>query len=208
MRDNFKREINYLRISITDRCNLHCTYCRPKQGISLQGHDDILRYEEIIRIVSVAINMGLIKVRVTGGEPLVRKGFVDFISALGKIKGIQDIGLTTNGILLDEFAENIFRAGIHRINISLDSLDKEKYAQVTCGGNLQAVLRGITKADEVGFSPIKINTVAINGFNDNEILDFAKMAFDKPFQIRFIELMPIGQAQKFTRKIICPLIIL
>ncbi|HOU04080.1 MAG TPA: GTP 3',8-cyclase MoaA [Smithellaceae bacterium] len=197
MRDNFKREINYLRISITDRCNLHCTYCRPKEGISLQGHDDILRYEEIIRIVSVAINMGLIKVRVTGGEPLVRKGFVDFISALNKIKGLQDMGLTTNGILLDEFAENIFRAGIHRINISLDSLDKEKYAQVTCGGNLQAVLRGITKADEVGFSPIKINTVAINGFNDNEILDFAKMAFDKPFQIRFIELMPIGQAQKF-----------
>ena len=193
MLDKFNREINYLRVSITDRCNLHCSYCRPKEGISLQGHDDILRYEEIIRIVSVAVKMGLVKVRVTGGEPLVRKGFVDFIAELKKIDGLRDISLTTNGILLEEFAQKIFDAGICRINISLDSLNKDKYFHITNGGDLDAVLRGIARAEEVGFAPIKINTVAIKGFNDDESLDFARLAADKPFQVRFIELMPVGK---------------
>jgi cyclic pyranopterin phosphate synthase len=192
MRDKFDREINYLRVSITDRCNLHCNYCRPKEGISLIGHDDILRYEEIIRIVSLAVKMGLIKVRVTGGEPLVRRGFIDFLAALRNIKGLQDISLTTNGILLEEFAEEIFNTGIHRINISLDSLDHAKYSYITNGGNLNNVLRGIAKAEEVGFSPIKINTVAIKNFNDDEVFAFAQLAKDKPFQVRFIELMPVG----------------
>ena len=194
MLDKFDREINYLRVSITDRCNLHCSYCRPKEGISLRGHDDILRYEEIIRIVSMAVKLGLIKVRITGGEPLLRRGFIEFIASLNKIQGLQDISLTTNGILLEEYAQGIFDAGIHRINISLDSLNKEKYFRVTNGGNLEAVLRGIAKAEEIGFSPIKINTVAIKGFNDDEVLAFAKLAVDKPFQMRFIELMPMGQA--------------
>ena len=193
MLDKFDREINYLRVSITDRCNLHCSYCRPKEGISLRGHDDILRYEEIIRIVSMAVKLGLIKVRITGGEPLLRRGFIEFIASLNKIQGLQDISLTTNGILLEEYAQGIFDAGIHRINISLDSLNKEKYFRVTNGGNLEAVLRGIAKAEEIGFSPIKINTVAIKGFNDDEVLAFAKLAVDKPFQMRFIELMPMGQ---------------
>jgi cyclic pyranopterin phosphate synthase len=195
MRDKFEREINYLRVSITDRCNLHCSYCRPKEGISLQGHDDILRYEEIIRIVSVAVKMGLIKVRLTGGEPLVRRGFIEFIAALKSINGLQDISLTTNGILLEEFAQDIFSAGIRRINVSLDSLNKNKYLRITNGGNLEAVLRGIAKAEEIGFSPIKINTVAIKGFNDDEVLEFAQLALNKPFQVRFIELMPVGQAK-------------
>lgn len=194
MIDKFDREINYLRVSITDRCNLHCSYCRPKEGVSLKGHDDILRYEDIIHIVSIAVKLGLIKVRITGGEPLVRRGFVEFIAELKKISGLQDISLTTNGILLEEYAQGIFDAGIHRINISLDSLNKEKYFRVTNGGDLEAVLRGIAKAEEVGFSPIKINTVAIKGFNDDEVLDFARLAVDKPFQVRFIELMPMGQA--------------
>ncbi len=194
MRDNFEREINYLRISITDRCNLHCTYCRPKDGISLKGHEDILRYEEIIRVVHVAVRMGLIKVRVTGGEPLVRRGFTDFIASLKKISGLQDISLTTNGILLEEYAQNIYEAGIRRINVSLDSLNEEKYARITGGGDLNAVLRGINKAEKIGFSPIKINTVAIKGFTDDEIPAFVQLAYQKPFQVRFIELMPIGQA--------------
>ena len=193
MLDKFNREINYLRVSITDRCNLHCTYCRPKEGISLQGHDDILRYEEIIRIVTVAVKMGLVKVRVTGGEPLVRRGFVAFIAALKKINGLKDISLTTNGILLEEFARDIFDAGVCRINISLDSLNKDKYFRITNGGNLGAVLRGIARAEEIGFFPIKINTVAIKGFNDDEVLDFAQLAVNKPFQVRFIELMPVGR---------------
>ncbi len=194
MLDKFNREINYLRVSITDRCNLHCLYCRPKEGISLKGHEDILRYEEIIRVISIAVKMGLVKVRITGGEPLVRRGFIDFIAALKKVSGLQDISLTTNGILMEEFARKIFDAGICRINISLDSLDKDKYSRITNGGNLDAVLRGIARAEEVGFSPIKINTVAIKGFNDDEILQFAQLAEEKPFQVRFIELMPVGQA--------------
>jgi cyclic pyranopterin phosphate synthase len=195
MRDKFNREINYLRVSITDRCNLHCNYCRPKEGISLIGHDDILRYEEILRIVTIAVKMGLIKVRVTGGEPLVRKGFVDFLASLKKIDGLQDISLTTNGIFLEEFAARIFSTGVQRINVSLDSLDPAKYSYITSGGNLSSVLRGIAKAQEIGFSPIKINTVAIKNFNDDEVFAFAQLAKDKPFQIRFIELMPIGHPQ-------------
>jgi cyclic pyranopterin phosphate synthase len=193
MRDKYDREINYLRVSITDRCNLRCTYCRPKEGISLKGHDDILRYEDILRVVAEAVKMGLIKVRLTGGEPLVRRGFVEFAAALKKIQGLQDISLTTNGILLDRYAEDIFQVGITRINISLDSLNKEKYFQITGGGNIDDVLRGISAAEKAGFSPIKINTVVINGFNDDEALNFVKLAVKKPFQIRFIEIMPISE---------------
>lgn len=192
MLDKFRREINYLRVSITDRCNLHCVYCRPKEGISLQGHEDILRYEEIIRVVSLAVKMGLIKVRVTGGEPLVRRGVVEFLAALKKIDGLQDISLTTNGILLEEYAQRIFDAGITRINISLDSLDRDKYFKITDGGNLDAVLRGIDSAERIGFAPIKINTVLMKGFNDDEALQFARLAVEKRFQVRFIELMPMA----------------
>ena len=195
MRDKFDREINYLRVSITDRCNLHCNYCRPKEGISLIGHDDILRYEEIIRVVSCAVKMGLIKVRITGGEPLVRRGFIEFLTRLKAIGGLQDISLTTNGILLEEFAPKIFSTGVQRINVSLDSLVAAKYAYITGGGNLSSVLKGIAKAEEVGFAPIKINTVAIKNFNDDEVFAFAELAKNKPFQVRFIELMPIGHSQ-------------
>lgn len=195
MLDQFNREINYLRVSITDRCNLHCVYCRPKEGISLHGHDDILRYEEILRVVRVAVGLGLVKIRVTGGEPLVRRGCVEFLAELRKIPGLRDISLTTNGVLLEEYARNIYDAGIGRINISLDSLHEEKYSRITRGGQLRSVLRGIARAEAVGFSPIKINTVAIRGFNDDEVLDFAQLAVDKPYQVRFIELMPIGQSQ-------------
>ncbi|MDI6742859.1 MAG: GTP 3',8-cyclase MoaA, partial [Smithella sp.] len=144
-------------------------------------------------VIDLAVRMGLIKVRITGGEPLVRRGFVDFIAVLRTIAGLQDISLTTNGILLEEFAGQIYEAGIRRINISLDSLNRDKYFQITRGGNLDQVLRGIARAEEIGFDPIKINTVAIKGFNDDEVLNFTKLAEKKPFQIRFIELMPVGK---------------
>jgi len=172
---------------------LRCIYCRPKEGVALHGHEDILRYEEMIRVISLAVKMGLIKVRLTGGEPLVRRGFVDFIADLNKIEGLKDISLTTNGILLEQFAQGIFDAGIRRINVSLDSLNPDKYGQITRGGRLEDVLRGIARAEEIGFSPIKINTVAIKGFNDDEALDFARLAQEQPFQVRFIELMPVGK---------------
>jgi len=194
MIDKYNRDINYLRVSVTDRCNLRCVYCTPREGQALLGHDDILRYEEILRVIRMAVKIGVAKVRVTGGEPLVRRGIVDFIASLKTIEGIDDISLTTNGTLLEAFAERLFDAGMKRINISLDSLHAGKYARITRGGDLDAVLRGIDKVYRVGFSPIKINIVVIRGFNDDEILDFTRLALYKPYQIRFIELMPIGQA--------------
>ena len=191
MLDKYKREINYLRVSITDRCNLRCVYCMPKEGVSRLGHEDILRYEEMLRIIGIAKKIGIVKVRVTGGEPLVRRGVAEFLSSL-KGLGLEDISLTTNGVLLESFADPIRRAGISRINVSLDSLDPEKYARITRGGDLSAVLRGLEQADRAGFSPIKINVVTVRDFNDDETLSFARLTLEKPYQIRFIELMPIG----------------
>lgn len=192
MIDGYNRNISYLRVSVTDRCNLRCRYCMPKEGLSLTGHDDILRYEEILRIIGVAVKMGVAKVRITGGEPLVRHGVVDFIARLNDIEGLRDISLTTNGILLENFAAGLFTAGVKRINVSLDSLNPERYTRITRGGNLNDVLRGIDAVHRIGFSPIKINVVVIKGVNDDEVLDFAGLTLDKPYQVRFIELMPFG----------------
>jgi GTP 3',8-cyclase len=192
MRDSFNREISYLRVSVTDRCNLRCLYCMPKEGLSLLGHDDILSYEEILRVIREAAALGITKVRVTGGEPLVRRGLLDFLHALKGVS-LEDLSLTTNGILLEVYAEKLFDAGVRRINVSLDSLNAERYAQMTRGGNLHSVLRGIEKAEQIGFAPIKINTVAMRGFNEDEILDIARLTLRKPYQVRFIELMPTGK---------------
>jgi len=166
----------------------------PKEGMSSLGHEDILSYEEILRIVEIAVKTGIIKVRVTGGEPLVRRGVADFLTSLTKVAGLRDISLTTNGILLEDYAEEIFNAGIGRINVSLDSLSPDKYRDITRGGDINRVIRGIRKAYDTGFSPIKINVVAIKGFNDDEIIDFAKLSINKPYQIRFIEFMPVGES--------------
>ena len=163
----------------------------PKEGVSRLGHEDILRYEEMLRIIGIAKKLGIVKVRVTGGEPLVRRGVAEFLSSL-KGLGLEDISLTTNGILLESLAEPIRSAGISRINVSLDSLDPDKYARITRGGDLSAVLRGLERADQTGFSPIKINVVTVKDFNDDETLAFARLSLGKPYQIRFIELMPIG----------------
>ncbi|MEW6333556.1 MAG: GTP 3',8-cyclase MoaA [Thermodesulfobacteriota bacterium] len=194
MIDQYNRDINYLRVSVTDRCNLRCAYCMPKEGLSLIGHDDILRYEEIRRIIRIAAGEGITKVRITGGEPLVRRGVTAFIASLRTIPELKDISLTTNGILLEPYAERLYEAGIRRINISLDSLNAKKYAEITRGGDIRSVLRGIRKVRETGFSPIKINIVAIKGFNEDEILDFARLTIEHPYQIRFIELMALGEA--------------
>jgi cyclic pyranopterin phosphate synthase len=194
MIDRYDRKIDYLRVSITDRCNLRCTYCMPKEGLSLIGHDDTLRYEEILRIIGIAAQQGITKVRITGGEPLVRRGVTEFIASLRTIPELRDVSLTTNGILLEAYAERLFAAGIRRINISLDSLKAGRYAEITRGGDIQSVFEGIRKVRQIGFSPIKINIVAIRGVNDDEILDFARLTLEDPYQIRFIELMPLGHA--------------
>jgi len=194
MIDSHNRLINYLRVSVTDRCNLRCVYCMPKEGLSLLGHNDILRYEEIVRIIKEAVQMGITKVRITGGEPLVRRGVVDFFRSLHSIAGLDDISLTTNGIFLGHYAESLARAGMKRINISLDSLRPERYASITRGGNLQYVLRGIEAVHALGMTPIKINVVVVKGFNDDEVVEFARLAHAKPYHVRFIELMPLGSS--------------
>jgi cyclic pyranopterin phosphate synthase len=191
--DSYNRHINYLRISITDRCNLRCIYCMPKDGISLIGHDDILRYEELLRIARIAVSKGISKIRITGGEPLVRKGVVDFIADLSAMSGVQDLSMTTNGILLSSAAQALRSAGLKRLNISLDSLNPEKYRTVTRGGDINQVRAGIRSANEAGLSPLKINMVAIRGVNDDEILAFARLTLEYAAHVRFIEYMPIGR---------------
>ena len=193
--DNYKRHLNYLRISITDRCNLRCLYCAPGGLVPKQSHADILRYEEILRIVQVGVGLGISKVRLTGGEPLVRKGVYTFLKDLTAVEGLSDISLTTNGVLLAEHAEAIKTAGIQRINISLDTLDARKYKLIAGYDLFEQVWAGIEKAKKLGFEPIKINVVALKGYNDDEFTDLARLSLTYPFHIRFIEYMPIGNPQ-------------
>ncbi len=158
------------------------------------NHDDILRYEEVLRVVRSSVGLGIVKVRVTGGEPLVRRGVIGFLSSLASLPGLKDLSLTTNGALLGSMADVIFDAGVRRINVSLDSLNSVKYTRITRGGFLGDVLGGLERARRVGFSPIKINVVTIKGLNEDEIIDFARLTIEQPYQVRFIELMPLGQA--------------
>ena len=202
MLDNNHRVINYLRISITDRCNLRCIYCMPEEGIEFMSHREILTYEEMLHIVILCVKQGIRKVRLTGGEPLVRKGFINFLKRLCQIEGLEEISLTTNGVLLKTLAADIKNCGICRINVSLDSLRPERFFRITGRDYFERVWEGIEEAEHVGFNPIKINVVAIKGVNDDEILDFASLTLEKPYHVRFIELMPIGdkniwQADKF-----------
>ncbi|MFC1855871.1 GTP 3',8-cyclase MoaA [Thermodesulfobacteriota bacterium] len=201
LKDGFLRNINYLRVSITDRCNLRCFYCMPEGGISQIECDNILRYEEILRIIRISVKNGINKIRITGGEPLIRKGVVDFIKDISNIDGVEDLGLTTNGIMLESLAEELFNAGLKRINISIDSLDPKTYKKITRNDTLDKVLAGLKKAHEVGFAPIKINVVSIRGVNDSEVIEFAKLTEDYPFFVRFIEYMPIGNDNSWEKKL-------
>jgi cyclic pyranopterin phosphate synthase len=197
--DREKRHLNYLRISITDRCNLRCLYCAPEGRIPKLDHEEILSHEEILRLVNIGIKLGIRKVRITGGEPLVRRGAIELLGRLTRIRELKDVSLTTNGVLLEANARRIFDAGIRRINISLDSLSREKYAHITGYDLFERVWAGIQRAQEIGFAPIKINAVAMRGINDDEILDLAKLSFDYPFHIRFIEYMPIGNSRSSSK---------
>ncbi len=184
------RRISYLRLSVTDRCNLRCQYCMPAEGVRKLEHSDILSFEQLHRIARLAVGLGIEKIRITGGEPLVRKGLVKFIENLSTIDGLKEIDLTTNGLLLREFAADLRRAGVHRLNVSLDSLRPATFSSLTRGGRLEKAVDGIFAAKEAGFPPVKINTVVIRGVNDNEVLDFADLTLRTPHQIRFIEYMP------------------
>ena len=189
--DSFQRPINYLRISVTDRCNLRCVYCMPENGVNLMAHADILSYEEIYVVVKAAAEMGINKVRLTGGEPLVRAGVPDLIKLLAGIDTIDDISLTTNGILLAQYATALKEAGLLRVNISLDSLKPDKFKEITRCGSLEDTLKGIEAAVTAGLTPVKINMVVMAGINDDELTDFADKTVSDGWHVRFIEHMPV-----------------
>lgn len=200
MKDAYGREINYLRLSVTDLCNLRCQYCMPAHGIQKISHDDILTLEELDEMVLAFAALGITKVRITGGEPLARKGIITLIDKISRHAGITDLALTTNGMLLNTMAQDLKNAGLKRVNISLDSLDDKKYTMMTRGGKLKDVLKGIEKAKKVGLTPIKLNVVLIGGFNDDEIERFVRITEDEAIDVRFIELMPIGEVANWSQR--------
>lgn len=196
MKDSFGREISYMRISVTDRCNLRCKYCMPEEGVENLGHDKILSFEDIARIVKASAELGITKYRLTGGEPLARKGIVNLVESLAKIEGVEELAMTTNGTLLADQAAALKEAGLKRVNISVDSLLYHKYEEITRGGDLDAAFEGVNSAMKAGLTPLKLNVVVMKGFNDDEILNFVQLTINHPIDIRFIELMPVGQAGK------------
>ncbi|WP_051309752.1 GTP 3',8-cyclase MoaA [Desulfogranum japonicum] len=201
--DLFSRSISYLRLSLTDRCNLRCIYCvtedEENSGLQKVVHAELLTYEELLRIVSVAVDMGISKVRLTGGEPLVRRNVIDFIYKLGQIQGLTDVRLTTNGVLLEQYAEDLLHAGVTKVNISLDTLKPERFKKITGVDCFEKVWKGLHKAIAVGFSPVKVNVVAMRNINDDEFTDFVELARTLPLQIRFIEFMPIGESTRWGK---------
>lgn len=193
--DSFNRQHSYLRISVTDRCNLRCSYCMPPTGIQMKDRSEILTFDEIERIVRLVVKLGVNKIRLTGGEPLVRKDLPKLIQKLAKIPGIQTLGMTTNGVLLKSFAHQLKQAGLTNLNISLDSLRPSRFEMISDHQHLNDVIDGIFTSLDAGFQPLKLNVVVMGGINDDELLDFVEFVRDKPINIRFIEYMPF----KFNR---------
>ncbi len=193
MRDSLGRDLNYLRVSLTDRCNLRCIYCMPPEGIEQLSHVDVLRNEEFLDVIRVAADLGFSHIRLTGGEPLVRKGIVELVRNIKALPGIDNVSLTTNGILLPKLAEPLREAGLDRINLSLDTLDADQYRFITRCGSLDACLAGLEAALQAGFEPIKINAVAVRRLNQ-DFFAFARMSVDRPLHMRFIEYMPVGHS--------------
>lgn len=193
------RKINYLRLSITDRCNLRCFYCIPGGGWEKLPCQEILRYEEMLHLARVAVAQGIRKIRVTGGEPLVRRGVVEFIHNLHQVRGLQEVCLTTNGVLLGETAPALYAAGLRHLNLSLDTMKRQRYQELTGSDNFREVVAGLEKAASLGFNPIKINCVVLKDLNDDELLDFVRLARERPFQVRFIEFMPAVSQGKWAR---------
>ncbi len=195
MRDGHGRVIDYLRISLTDRCNFRCIYCMPEDGVDMMSHDQIMRIEEIEAIARVATRIGIRSVRLTGGEPLVRKGVVELVESLSDMEGINNISLTTNGVLLPQMASDLKRAGLSRVNISLDTLDPAQFTEITRVGRIESTLKGIDAALENGFNPVKVNAVTVRRLNQ-DFLEFAKMSINRPLHVRFIEYMPVGETSE------------
>jgi cyclic pyranopterin phosphate synthase len=195
--DRFNRPITYLRISVTDRCNLRCVYCLPKEGVQWQAREDQLSIEEISCIATIMARVGVKRVRLTGGEPLVHPNIIKIVSSIVLIPEIEEVSLTTNAMLLERLAQPLADAGLKRVNISLDTLDAEKFKRITRGGTIDRLWRGIAAAERAGLAPLKLNTVVVNGLNADELPALARLTIQNPWHIRFIELMPVGNAQNW-----------
>lgn len=201
---SFGRKIEYLRVSVTNRCNLRCVYCRPSDLDYEERRDQFLDFDEMLRVVRVLATVGLKKVRITGGEPLVRRGVVDFVGEIAKIPQIRDLALSTNGTLLTKHAQDLASQGLHRVNVSVDTLDHEMFALMTGGGKLENVLDGIRAAKDAGLEPIKVNAVVTRGFNDDQIEELAALTLNEDWNVRFIEYMPIGGDRDLYEKRFVP----
>jgi len=199
LRDTYNRRINYLRLSVTDRCNLRCFYCMPAEGVQDVGHCGVLSFEELQMIAECAVRLGIEKIRITGGEPTVRAGLVDFLAKLSAIPGLRHLALTTNGLLLEQMAADLYRAGVQRLNVSLDSLNPQRFREITRGGDLHKVLAGLDAALAAGFPHPKINVVIMRGIDDAEILDFAELTRTRGCPVRFIEYMPVVREEGWHR---------
>ena len=197
MIDKLGRDITYLRISLTDKCNLRCRYCMPEEGVCKRSHHEMMNEDEVVTAVEVAASLGIHKIRLTGGEPLVKRNIVSICRRVAEVEGIREVCLTTNGILLPELAKQLKEAGVKRVNLSLDTLDPQKYAYITRIGQLEQFRAGLEAALEAGFDKVKINAVLIGGFNDDEIESLANLTMEYPVDMRFIELMPIQDHDEF-----------
>ncbi len=204
-RDDFGRAINYLRVSVTDRCNLRCLYCMPARGIEKRPHAAILRYEEMLLIIRAAAELGIHKVRLTGGEPLARLSLPEFVRMVAAVPGIDDLSMTTNGTLLARYAATLAGAGLHRVNVSLDTLHTDRFKRITRHGRLEDVWAGIAAARAAGLTPLKINMVVIRGLNDDEVTDFARRTWSEDWHVRFIEWMPIGAGMHWAGDGVVPI---
>ncbi|MDO4489667.1 MAG: GTP 3',8-cyclase MoaA [Lachnospiraceae bacterium] len=204
MIDRFGRSISYLRISVTDLCNLRCRYCMPEEGICKKEHQQMLSEEEMVTAVQAAASLGISKVRITGGEPLIKNNIVSICRNISEIEGIQEVCVTTNGLLLPELAGPLVEAGVQRVNLSLDTLDPEKFGYITRRGSLEQFWKGFNAALEAGFRKIKLNTVLIGGFNDTEIRELSELTLKYPVDVRFIELMPMAGSREFGAEAFIP----
>lgn len=204
MLDQYKRNINYMRISVTELCNLRCRYCMPAEGICKKEHEEMLSEDELIQAVEVAVSLGITKLRITGGEPLVKRNIISICRRIAAVKGIREVCMTTNGILLPALALPLREAGVTRLNISLDTLDRDKYSYITRGGALDDAWAGIEAALSAGFQKVKLNAVLIGGFNDDEIAALAELTKRYPLDVRFIEMMPMYNSGDFDETAFLP----
>ncbi len=204
MKDSYGREIHYLRVSLTDRCNFRCVYCMPAQGNHFVPLPHMLTDDELVRLIRIAATLGFDRVRLTGGEPTIRPNLVGIVEGIAKTPGIHEIAMTTNAVKLEQLAEPLARVGLKRVNISIDTLDAERFHQMTRFGQLEHVWRGIMAAERADLKPIKLNSVIVRGFNEDDIIDLARLTFDYDWDMRFIEVMPLGSLADFQMDSVVP----